>query len=170
MVCACRHQYPGGPLTYEVDGQQYVTFVGGWRGGLGTFQGDPAEDPDLDAIGRVLTYRLGGNASAPPASAVVRTIANLPDMGASAETIAQGEGVYLQYCSVCHGLATVGIGTHPDLRYASEATHPSWNAIVLGGAYASKDMPDFGYVLTAEDVEAVQAYLVQQAKLIDVGK
>jgi quinohemoprotein ethanol dehydrogenase len=155
-----------GPVTYEIDGQQYVTVVGGWGVGLGSFQGDPAEDPDLDAIGRVLTYRLGGNASAPPASAIKRTVGNLPDLGASAETITQGEGVFLQYCSVCHGLKTVGIGTHPDLRYASEATHQSWTAIVLGGAYASKGMPDFGDVLTVEDVLAVQAYVIEQARLI----
>ncbi len=155
-----------GPVTYEIDGRQYVTVVGGWGVDLGVFQGDPAEDPDLDAIGRVLTYALGGDATVPPATAQKRTVANLPDLMASDDAIRVGGELFNQYCYVCHGSQAIGTGSFPDLRYASEETHQSWGAIVLQGAYAAKGMPDFGDVLAVEDVAAIQAYVVEQAKLI----
>ena len=155
-----------GPVTYEIDGVQYVTVVGGWGVGLGTYQGDPAEDPTLDAIGRVLTYKLGGNASVPPAKSEKRTIANLPDLKPSKQDIDLGASVYINNCYVCHGPEAVGIGTHPDLRYATAETHQAWDAIVMSGAYASRGMPEFGDMLTPEESRAVQAYVIEQAKMI----
>ena len=89
---------------------------------------------------------------------------------ASQDMIGRGGRMFAQHCYVCHGPNAVGIGTYPDLRYASEDTHKIWNAIVLSGAYASKGMPDFGAVLTADDVTAIQAYVVEQAKRIDAAE
>ena len=48
------------PVTFEVDGEQYVTVVGGWGIHMGSFEGDPTGDENRDAIGRILTYKLGG--------------------------------------------------------------------------------------------------------------
>ena len=50
-----------------------------------------------------------------------------------------------------------------DLRYADNNTHLNWNAIVIGGARASRGMAAFGDVLTPEDAEAIRSYVVSQA-------
>ncbi len=54
----------------------------------------------------------------------------------------------------------------PDLRYASPETHRIWNQIVIGGAYLGKGMPDFGTVLSEDEARAVQAYVLEQARLM----
>jgi len=152
------------PITYAVDGEQYVSVVGGWGASLGVFAGDPVEDPDRDAIGRVLTYKLGGTATLPPATVVPRKIPDVAAMDASPEVLQYGKGVYLERCSWCHGFDTSGTGSFPDLKYASAATHSIWNAIVLEGAYFEKGMPAFGGFLNEDDAQAIRAYVLQQAE------
>jgi quinohemoprotein ethanol dehydrogenase len=49
------------------------------------------------------------------------------------------------------------------LRQIQPATHQIFNAIVLGGAYAAKGMGRFDDVVTPADVEAIHAYLIDQA-------
>ena len=138
--------------------------VGGWGASLGVFAGDPVEDPDRDAIGRVLTYKLGGTATLPPATVVPRKIPDVAAMNASPEVLQRGKGVYLERCSWCHGFDTSGTGSFPDLKYANAATHSIWNAIVLEGAYFEKGMPAFGEFLNKDDAQAIRAYVLQQAE------
>ena len=139
--------------------------MGGWGASLGAFTGDPAEDPDRDAIGRVLTYKLGGTASLPAATVIARTVPDVAPMDAAPEVIQHGRAVYLERCSWCHGFDAAGTGSYPDLRYASAATHSIWNAIVLEGAYFERGMPAFGEFLTEEDVQAIRAYVLKQADI-----
>ena len=154
------------PVTYSAGGEQYVSVVAGWGVGLGSFEGDPAENPKLDAIGRVLTFKLGGNGKLPPATIINREQPDLPDIEVSDEQLQTGIAVYSARCSWCHGAATVGTGSFPDLRYASADVHANWNAIVLDGAFIDKGMPAFGEVFTEEEALALQAYVVQQARLL----
>ncbi len=152
------------PITFEADGVQYVSVVGGWGASLGVFSGDPVEDPDRDAIGRVLTYKLGGTATLPPATVVPRKIPDVAALAASPEILQYGKSLYLERCSWCHGFDTAGTGSFPDLKYASAATHTIWNAIVLDGAYFEKGMPAFGELLNEDDAQAIRAYVLQQAQ------
>ncbi len=153
------------PVTFQVDDQQYVSVVGGWGVYLGIFTGDPTEDPDRDAIGRVLTYKLGGQATLPPAKVVTREIPDLPDITVSPQSLQRGASLFLERCSWCHGYDAVGTGSIADLRNATAATHSIWNAIVLEGAYFDKGMRGFGEILSEEDAQAIHAYVVQQARI-----
>ena len=155
------------PVTFEVNGEQYVTVVGGWGIHTGMFEGDPIDDESRDAIGRVLTYRLGANATLPRASAETRPRPELPDIETTAEQVAQGELLYGARCSWCHGIDAGGTGSVPDLRYATKETHALWTAIVLDGAYESRGMPVFGEVLTEDEALAIQAYVLQVARGMD---
>jgi PQQ-dependent dehydrogenase (methanol/ethanol family) len=151
------------PITFAVGNEQYVSVVGGWGASLGSFTGDPVEDPDRDAIGRVLTYKLGGTASLPPATVLLRKIPDVAGMNVSQEVLQYGKSLYLERCSWCHGFDTQGTGSYPDLKYASAATHSIWNAIVLEGAYFEKGMPAFGAFLDEDDAQAIRAYVLEQA-------
>jgi PQQ-dependent dehydrogenase (methanol/ethanol family) len=150
------------PVTFEVDNQQYVAVVGGWGGSLGLFTGDPGPDPEQQAIGRVLTYKLGGGKSLPPASVIEPLVPDIADTTASPEVLERGRVLYLDRCSWCHGYDVIGNGSFPDLRYSSAATHGIWNEIVLKGVYLEKGMPVFGKILSEDDAQAIRAYVIRQ--------
>ena len=154
------------PVTFEVDGEQYVTVVGGWGIHTGMFEGDPVGDSSRDAIGRILTYKLGANATLPRATAETRTLPELPGIENTAEQIRKGDVLYGARCSWCHGGGARGTGSVSDLRYATEETHANWTAIVLDGAYVPLGMPVFGEVLTEEDALAIQAYVLDASRAL----
>ena len=152
------------PITFQVDGEQYVTIVGGWGIYMGFFEGDPETRNDVDGIGRVLTYKIGGTGKLPDVSMTKRTVGDLPKITATANDLAQGRALFAERCSWCHGVNAVGTGSVPDLRYTKKETHSSWNAIVLDGAYFSKGMPKFGEVLTKDQAKKIQAFVVDQSR------
>ena len=152
------------PVTFEIDGEQYVTVVGGWGIHMGVYEGDPIADSSRDAIGRVLTYKLGGESSLPSASAVTRSLPELPDIETAAEQVRRGDVLYGARCSWCHGSGVRGTGSVPDLRYSTKETHAIWRAIVLDGAYVPLGMPIFNEVLTEEEALAIQAYVLDAAR------
>jgi len=54
-------------------------------------------------------------------------------------------------------------GALPDLRYATLDVHRQFLSIVLGGARQELGMPSFGDSLTAQQAEAIQAYVLSRA-------
>jgi len=153
------------PVTYSVDGEQYVSVVAGWGGAFALASGVPRHRDNVLSEGRILTFKLGGSAKLPATNVAYLELPPPPEMPATAQQIALGENLYHEYCSVCHGPGAVssGGGT-PDLRYSSAAIHSSWDAIVLQGAFTGKGMAGFDHVLSAEDSKATQAYVISQAK------
>ena len=51
------------PVTYLVDGVQYVSVMAGWGGPIGLNQRSPDPAPSSRAIGRILTFTFGGTAT-----------------------------------------------------------------------------------------------------------
>jgi quinohemoprotein ethanol dehydrogenase len=89
----------------------------------------------------------------------------LPSVAASTapKVIHQGELLFADNCSGCHGLKAVA-GPLPDLRYASKETLQGIEGIVLGGKRAAMGMPSFQKILNFEQVLAIQAYIVARAR------
>lgn len=154
------------PMTYEVDGEQYVAVLGGWGVAFGSFAGSPAEDPDRDAVGRVLVYKPGPGITLPPASAITLQLPDVASVPMSADELQRGSALFYGRCSWCHGVAAVGTGSNPDLRYADAATHSAWNYIVLEGAFFEQGMPSFKGVLSEEEAQLIRAYVIQQTEAI----
>jgi quinohemoprotein ethanol dehydrogenase len=82
---------------------------------------------------------------------------------ASPKTIHEGNLLFNSNCAPCHGLNAVA-GPVPDLRYASKEIHQDFENIVLGGNRASAGMPSFKSILSAEQVRAIQAYIISRAR------
>jgi quinohemoprotein ethanol dehydrogenase len=151
------------PITYMVDGVQYIAVNAGWGGGLAhversnyakLFIGKP----------RLLVFKLGGSAKLPPMpkeSTEVPELAAPPKLTASAAVVAKGEQLYGQNCALCHGVAARG-GVK-DLRHMSPQTHADFLAIVLGGKRAANGMASFADVLTKDEAEAIHQYLIARA-------
>jgi PQQ-dependent dehydrogenase (methanol/ethanol family) len=150
------------PVTYEVDGEQYVAVLAGWGGAFGLASGVPPQAGNRSSHGRLLAYRLGGSATLPEPPAR-DALGEPPPQTADAATIDRGEALYHAHCAVCHGPGASGSGVLPDLRRMQEETHAAFDAIVLRGAFAGKGMVGFSHVLDEAGAAAIHAYLIRQA-------
>jgi mono/diheme cytochrome c family protein len=148
-----------GPISYAVDGEQYIAIAAGWAGSMVVTGGDM---PIYATPTRILAFKLGGTAKLPqpPPAAPVR----IPESNASAEVIAQGAARYGQYCRICHGTGVVSGGMTPDLRFMSAATHEAFKQIVLYGARAKNGMAPFADVLSEADADAIHAFIIDEAR------
>jgi quinohemoprotein ethanol dehydrogenase len=156
------------PVTYRVDGEQFVAVMAGWGGAFALSGGDAAlEAGTTDNTGRLLVFKLGGRAKLPIVEYEERVLAALPadfDSG----TIARGNATYHEWCLVCHGAGAVGGGVLPDLRKSAPEIYAMLPEIVLRGAFESRGMPRFDRWLGPEDVEAIRAYLLsRRAQLVE---
>jgi quinohemoprotein ethanol dehydrogenase len=151
------------PITYRVNGVQYIAIVAGYGGGA-VILGAPL-DPESAAYrygneGRIIVLKVGGPPPPLPALRNDPPLSEPPARPTDAARIAAGEVLYNRFCSRCH---VMGRGNLPDLRRLAPATHGLFNSIVLGGAYTSKGMARFDDVLSPIDAQAVHAYLIDQA-------
>ncbi len=144
-----------GPVTYEVDGEQYVAVVAGFR------QTGSYWAPNYS---RLLVYKLGGKAQLPAPVDFPAPLLNPPAAFGTPEVIAHGEETYGRFCSTCHGSDGLSRGMFPDLRYAGAINTPeAFKTIVLDGALSKNGMVSFAKAIKPEDVEAIRAYLVAKA-------
>jgi quinohemoprotein ethanol dehydrogenase len=148
------------PMTYRVNGVQYVAIIAGYGGGA-VITGNPL-DPASAAYrygneGRVIALKIGGPPPPLPPARADPPFPELPARPTDQREIAAGEVLYNRYCSRCH---VMGRGNLPDLRRIEPGTHALFSTIVLGGAFAAKGMGRFDDVLSPADVDAIHAYLI----------
>ena len=152
-----------GPVSYAVDGEQYIAVMVGRGGGSGLVGGPTGRQwQGVENVNRVLAFKLNANGTL-PAPARIRRELNPPESTADARTIARGKHLYDSYCFLCHGLGVESGGVLPDLRYASPAVHEQWTDIVIGGLLAGEGMRSWADVMNDEDALAIQAYVIAAA-------
>jgi mono/diheme cytochrome c family protein len=160
------------PITYQVDGEQYVAVLAGLGGGLALATADPPPDTLASGnAGHVLAWKLGGTASLPePApwqAPVVAPIATPVDTA----RVARGERTFFRHCATCHGPGAIGGGTLPDLRRSAPAVYADLSKILLGGSRLARGMPSFAEYFGADDVADLRAYLLsRRAELVATGR
>ncbi|MFN2376770.1 MAG: PQQ-dependent dehydrogenase, methanol/ethanol family [Candidatus Binatia bacterium] len=153
------------PVTYEIDGEQYVAVVAGLGGSQG---GHFIEFPNLNP-GRILAFKLDGRAALPPMPprparpGTDGRPVEAPVLASTPDQVVRGRALYAEHCSRCHGLGVHSSGLYPDLRHASKDVFASWQGIVLGGAFAARGMASFADVLGPEDADAILAYVAGRA-------
>jgi len=148
------------PVSYMVDGVQYIALMAGWGGvgGLSLPQFVPA-----NGTSRLLVYKLDGNAAHPSAPVAVQMAEPPPAKRGSVDSIARGSDLYIEHCARCHGL-NVGVpGAIPDLRYMRAATHEIFDSIVLDGVLSGVGMVSFKHLLNKEDADDLHHYLIDEA-------
>jgi mono/diheme cytochrome c family protein len=144
-----------GASTYEVDGEQYVAVVAGFR------QTGSYYAPNYS---RVLVYKLGGQAKLPDPAPFTPPALNPPAAFGTPQTIAHGQEIYGRFCSTCHGTDGLSRGMFPDLRYAGAIqSEAAFKAIVIDGALTPNGMVSFAKGISTDDAEAVRAYIVDRA-------
>ncbi len=130
------------PMTYEVNGTQYVAVLAGWGGPM-VLNNRPVGRGKVGP-GLLLSFSIGGAA---PFTPFVRKIQPVPmptfKLAASRAEIEQGRILFATFCGRCHGGNAVSGGSVPDLRYTEEPTHQMFEEIVRGGARRDFGMPSF---------------------------
>ena len=152
------------PVTYTIDGEQYVAVLAGWGSVFALLFGqDLNPDGDKQNISRVLAYKIGGQAEL-PAPPPLRARAEPPPAFGDDDMIEEGRVHYARNCGGCHGINVVGGGVLPDLRHSPMlASEESWRAVVIDGILADRAMMSFAENLTAAEAEALRSYVVSRA-------
>jgi len=153
-----------GPISYTVNGEQYIAILVGWGGVLPLAAGEVArQSPRMNNVPRMLAFKLGGKASLPSAPELKPQILTPPRATASLATVKKGEELYQRYCGGCHGDVAVSGGVLPDLRYSGALSNRHWLSIVRDGVLGLYGMVGFSKELSRQDAEAIRAYVIFRA-------
>jgi PQQ-dependent dehydrogenase (methanol/ethanol family) len=160
-------QYPvlSGPMSYEIDGEQYIAVTAGWGTALPlTGGGDAIPKIGSAEMGRVLVYRIGASAKLPEYEVFeMDKVPAAEDFG-NAQQLANGRLLYDRNCQVCHGPLVVSSGAIMDLRWSqAPGSKESFKSVVLDGQYASAGMASFAATLSEADAESIRAYIINRA-------
>ena len=153
------------PISYEVDGEQYIAVEVGWGGAFGLAAGELAlVSHTASNLPRVLVFKLGGAAALPPLPTATAAVLDPPPDTAAAATVEAGKALYQGYCSSCHGDAATGSGVLPDLRYSGVIKSPeAMDEVVRQGIRTDHGMVAFKDEISPEDLEKIRAYVIHRA-------
>jgi quinohemoprotein ethanol dehydrogenase len=151
------------PMTYVIDGVQYVAVQCGYGGsGIGYPIPPSSAAYRYQNENRILVFKLGGGAVPKPPLRSPKPYPAPPDSHATLAEINHGEDNFIEQCSRCH---VFGLNITPDLSKLTPELHAMFKDIVLHGAFASMGMANFSDVLTEADADAIHAYLIDQERL-----
>ncbi|MBX9606634.1 MAG: PQQ-dependent dehydrogenase, methanol/ethanol family [Gammaproteobacteria bacterium] len=155
------------PITYTVDGKQYVSVLVGWGGSGGMLGSLAAQHGWKYKVHprRLFTFSLDGKAAMPPSPPPAFAVpVDVPDLKIDAKLADKGNDRFAKSCVWCHGTGAVAGGIGPDLRESPIATNPvALKEVVVKGAKLANGMPRFGE-LTDEDINGLFHYIRQQAR------
>ncbi|MBC2777088.1 PQQ-dependent dehydrogenase, methanol/ethanol family [Parasphingopyxis marina] len=149
------------PMSYEVDGVQYVAVMAAWGGGGYPFVPHGSAPYRYGNQGRILVFRLDG--AEVPIPEELPEIEPAPEppvqfADATPAMIARGQTVFFQNCGICHSNQPRSIT--PDLRRMQPGTHEAFDRIVLEGLLVPNGMPRWDDILSPADVHAIHAWLI----------
>ncbi len=152
------------PISYEVDGEQYISVSVGWGGAFAMVFGEYVQAESLPNVSRVLTFKLGAGNQLPPVDWKRTVVFSPPELTADEQELVQGFRLYQDTCMGCHGLNAVSGLLLPDLR-GSGFLHDSaaWRAVVVEGRLKERGMPQMDYLLNDSQAELIRQYVIQQA-------
>jgi quinohemoprotein ethanol dehydrogenase len=109
------------PITYMINGKQYVSIVVGWGGNPGIW----VRFTEENYPGTIFTFAIDANE---PYAGFYKTkpkeFIQLP-VSATEEEIANGQILYAANCRTCHGKMGDNGGSIPNLAYSSEGKKKS---------------------------------------------
>lgn len=152
------------PVTYMIDGEQYVAVLAGW-GGVNIVSGDARTSAaaKFGNDGRLLVFKIGGHEELPKLAMRDQSIPEWPPVTADAATLRKGEVSFIAHCMMCHGALAVSTGITPDLRRMNENTRAHFLDIVRGGMLKDNGMASFGDLIDDEEAKALLSYIQKRA-------
>jgi quinohemoprotein ethanol dehydrogenase len=150
----------GAPITYKLDGIQYVAVTAGAGGPQGSAFAPDTAAYKYENYERLVVMKLnGGEIPLPPERKPVQDEPVPQPIQVSDATMEHGHKLYETYCHRCHTMGG-SIGIFPNLWNMSPAVIGSFEGIVEGGAYTYAGMSSFSNILSHDDIEAIKAFIV----------
>lgn len=153
------------PITYEIDGEQYVAVAQGYGGETSLPFGVVSSPFHMVNISRLLVFKRGAIETLPVVATALQEIPAHGLPAAPAEEIESGRALYNTYCAVCHGGNATSGGVLPDLRFRIRELAPAWNEIVIEGAFAANGMPAWKDFMTPQEALLIRSYIAHEATL-----
>lgn len=150
------------PVTYVIDGKQYVSIAVGWGG----VYGQATRATDRQGPGTVYTYAIGGTAKAPD-FVQYQQGALLQGVKYDPANAKEGTLLYVSNCVFCHGVPGVDRGGNiKNLGYSATEVIANLDKFLFKGPGTANGMPDFTGKLTSEQVEKIKAFIQGTADAI----
>ncbi len=146
------------PITYKIDGIQYVSILVGWGGVLGLHK--PFSPSEKNNPGTLYTFALGKNESIPNYPDPPKKVLVDLEFQATENQIQNGGRLFGLYCSKCHGGGII-----PDLTYSRPEIFESFQQIVGEGILLGLGMPNYGDRLDESEINDIKNYILSEAKL-----
>ena len=153
------------PVTYMVDGEQYITMLVGWGGYLAKLH---KHVPRIHE-GTIYTFKLGGQAEAPEKLPAFEHPLTTIKTDASPEHIGNGWNVFTRFCIHCHPSPGAGHASTPDLARSSNDIFDNYKSIILEGSLAKQGMPDFKGRITEQEIEDVKSFIFYSSETLGSG-
>ncbi|HSG61711.1 MAG TPA: PQQ-dependent dehydrogenase, methanol/ethanol family [Pseudomonadales bacterium] len=153
------------PMTYELDGEQYVAVAQGWGGESGLPFGVISGPKNMFNISRLMVFKVDAKGELPVIPSREEVLADVDLPHGTAESVAEGKLLYGQYCVFCHGGNAVSAGLIPDLRYGLANTYAAWEVIVHKGGLGANGMPGWEDFMSLEETMAIRDYVRHETKL-----
>ncbi len=152
------------PITYSLDGKQYIAVLAGWGGGWPLTGGVMALQAG-HSIGpnRLLVFSLNGDEALPNLEQKVLSSAAIVDSPPDSALANRGAPLYARYCLRCHGTGVVSAGAYPDLRHSPIVMSDAFEYVVRGGSLADKGMPSFKDKITHQQLLELQAFIAMRS-------
>lgn len=156
------------PVSYSVNGQQYIAVLAGWAGGsylgstaLARHGWDYGQQPR-----RLLVFSLQGDETPPPINPPAAELVIIDDKAQSideAQAIV-GQDLYLDTCVGCHGFHVIAAGGAPDLRASGLAAKlEPFNQLLRSGVLQHRGMPRYDD-LNDREIEQIYWFIRQRAR------
>ncbi|WP_016953957.1 PQQ-dependent dehydrogenase, methanol/ethanol family [Catenovulum agarivorans] len=156
------------PMSYQLDGRQYITVAAGWGGGYGM------KNIHTDKLrsGQLLTFALKTVENQQenivhknnlvefdrfsPASSPIQVN---QQWQTDADKFQRGETLFYANCAVCHAVNEGRGGVAPNLRTSHMIKQQVLPMVLLNGALLSRGMPSFSGRLDQTEVTALSHFL-----------
>lgn len=153
------------PITYEVDGEQYITMLVGWGGYLAKLHKHvPRIHP-----GTIYTFKIGGSAAYPEKLPPHEQPLTAMRDGATPDHIGNGWNVFTRFCVHCHPMPGAGHTTTPDLARSTDNIFNNYENIVMDGALSAKGMPGMRGLISEEEINDVKSFIFYSAEVLGEG-
>lgn len=151
------------PITYKIDGEQYIVVMAGW-GGIFPLITGPLSQTSGQVVNRsrVLAFKLGGDKRLSDPNIFTSTLPDFSDRELDPEKVEAGFHIYDRFCGACHGAGGIGGGVIPDLRFSGALGNEVWHQIIRKGLLESNGMANFGDEISREDSEAMEEYMISR--------
>ena len=163
-----QHGIAAPPITFALDGQQFIALPVGWGGGLAMVGGSFGSQhgwPYGMHPRRLLVFALNGKAELPTTPPPMQvTPLDDPSFAIAPESVDAGKGLYIKHCAMCHGPGAVAAGGTPDLRASAVVLNlEATSDIIIAGQRVLRGMPQFDE-MDKPQVEAIQHYIRDRAR------